>query len=57
MATAGDRWAIPLRPRTTEGWMVTLGGLNRFEEPVFTEELQEQRLAVLEVAADLEGAR
>ena len=35
--------------------MVTLGGLNRFEERVFTEELQEQSEAVVGVAANLEG--
>jgi hypothetical protein len=41
-------------PRTTEGWMVTLGGLNRFREPIMTDELQGLREPVLAVASRLE---
>jgi Domain of unknown function (DUF3883) len=42
-------------PRTTEGWMVTLGGLNLFKEPVLMEELQQLMQPVLEVASRLEA--
>src|SRR4051794_17482925 len=43
-------------PRTTEGWKVTLGGLNRFETPVVSEELQANQQAVLDVLASVEAA-
>jgi hypothetical protein len=41
-------------PRTTEGWMVTLGGLNRFHARLSAQELQRHSESVLKVADDLE---
>lgn len=41
-------------PRTTEGWMVTLGGFNPFPAPLLSSELQQLRSDVLEVSTDLE---
>jgi hypothetical protein len=43
-------------PRTTEGWVVALGGLNRFDPPLTAHELQEVRQQVLAVNASLERA-
>jgi hypothetical protein len=43
-------------PRTTEGWMVTLGGFNAFTEPLLSSELQQLRDDVLRVGADLEAS-
>jgi hypothetical protein len=41
-------------PRTTEGWIVTLGGLNLFDSPLMADELQHFIQPVLSVAAALE---
>jgi hypothetical protein len=43
-------------PRTTEGWMATLGGLNSFTVPLSSDELQEHLEAILALAAELESA-
>jgi hypothetical protein len=42
-------------PRTTEGWMATLGGFNPFSAPLLASELQQLRTDVLQVGADLEA--
>lgn len=42
-------------PRTTEGWMVTLGGINRFQAPVMTDELQGLMDPIVDVASKLEA--
>ncbi len=43
-----------LGPRTTEGWVVPLGGLNRFNSPLTADELQTIQGDVLGVKAALE---
>jgi hypothetical protein len=43
-------------PRTTEGWVVPLGGLNRFEQSLTADELQGLKEQVLAVSASLERA-
>lgn len=43
-------------PRTTEGWVVPLGGLNRFARPLTADQLQDLRAPVLQVNAILEQA-
>lgn len=41
-------------PRTTDAWMVALGGLNRFARPLLFDDLQRVMRGVLQIGAELE---